>query len=734
MRPDSNTTKGKSWVYYTTENPGKWQLIPDTEQGRKEAVKKGAMYFTWTRFSEPYQGNGEPEPRRWGDFPLDFDSEKDPEKALQDLRTLCLIHLPELLGIDPYGIQFFASGSKGFHAVIPAKFFDAQTGDPYLPLIYKRIASEWKEKLGLKTLDLSLYNMQRGKMFRIPNVKRSNDRYKAPLSVEEVMELTMKEVAELTKAPREIDPVDVDISESDELGNLYRNMRAIVHREVKARPEPIQLNEDERKRLTQNLPPCVSYILTALPPKSEMVNFNRLTMLLVNYFQMTGWNKQDVWAKAQSFIEQYPHSESYDTLEKRLEHWQAQWGYLMDNSAYTFNCSYVKSLGLPGNAFDCSRCIGKTRENSLLWEFDDLTDWQTIEPPPLEWAFDGLIPKRIVAAIFARGGTGKTYFIEAMILGTITGRKVFRLFDPVTPKRVLALLSEDPPEVTRSRFYWIGETFISHALSRQDLQDALNYNLRLLCTRAAPLMQFDGKGNPERSKAFDWLKDKVETFDPHVIFIDPKSQFYGLDEQNNDHNTVWVNTLKELTTDGATVVFAHHVPKKVDAFSVDALRGGGALGDACRWAMGMQGLDEIQAKELDIDDPWNYVHCRISKNSYAPLDGTDFFFKRGARGELQRVDPRIALLKAVANRISEVLGDHYKDEGKNLTRRAFIRDKEAKDMRWLIEMDYPKANRKTLEQSVEYGVRQGILSEIDSMETSRSRRVIKYLRPGGYLI
>ncbi len=41
--------------------------------------------------------------------------------------------------LDPYTVKFYLSGGKGFHAIVPAKIFDAQDGDPYLPLIYKKI-------------------------------------------------------------------------------------------------------------------------------------------------------------------------------------------------------------------------------------------------------------------------------------------------------------------------------------------------------------------------------------------------------------------------------------------------------------------------------------------------------------------------------------------------------------------------------------------------------------------
>jgi len=181
---------------YWKEEPQQraWKLIPDNGTEIEKAIQTGAMFLTWTAFSSD-PGNGK-EVTRFGPCPLDFDSE-DPEKALNDMRTLCLSHLPDLYNVDPYCIEFFCSGSKGFHAVIPRECFGSEAGDVYLPLIYKKMATLFKETFGLDTLDLSLYNMKKGKMFRLPNVKRSNGRYKVPLTLEEVRDLSFQELWEL---------------------------------------------------------------------------------------------------------------------------------------------------------------------------------------------------------------------------------------------------------------------------------------------------------------------------------------------------------------------------------------------------------------------------------------------------------------------------------------------------------------------------------------------------------
>lgn len=206
MRKDN-----RMYRYWKEEPPNmRWRIIPDTDHDRKQAIKAGAMYFTCASVSHPYNKDDQNEPIRKGDFPLDFDDKNNPENALQDMKTLCLFHLPKYYDIDPYHIKFFCSGSKGFHAVIPAGPLGAEAGDPYLPLIYKKIAAEWSSKLNLKTLDMSMYCMGKGKMFRIPNVRRSNGRYKVPLTVDEIMRLPIQELFKLSESPRIIDNVDAE--------------------------------------------------------------------------------------------------------------------------------------------------------------------------------------------------------------------------------------------------------------------------------------------------------------------------------------------------------------------------------------------------------------------------------------------------------------------------------------------------------------------------------------------
>lgn len=358
-------------IYWKPEaKERKWLPIPDTPTARETAIKSGAMFFTWNSFSEPISGNGQPEPRRWGDFPLDFDS-KDIGQAWEEMATLCTIQLPETYDIDPYAIDYYLSGGKGFHAVIPAELFDATRGDPYLPLIYEKIAQQFKEQFGLSTLDISLYCMKRGKMFRIANVKRSNGFYKVPISLEELQRLTPEQLAALGKAPRQIDPVEVDLTPNPVLTRIFQTFQGQVYKEIKAQEEkpttiPTVLSKD--------LPACVRYILKAMP-KTSKTTFNKITIDLVSYFQAAGYSREEAISQANEFLTGYPHSTQYTTPEARIKHFSDLWKYVGSNGKYQFNCSYILGKGFPGSSFDCGRCTVNSQKKPK--------DYQ-LNPPEVE--------------------------------------------------------------------------------------------------------------------------------------------------------------------------------------------------------------------------------------------------------------------------------------------------------------------------------------------------------------
>ena len=118
------------------------------------------------------------------------------------------------------------------------------------------------------------------------------------------------------------------------LEEVYENAKRQVYEKIHNTSGPVQLSKEDQKKLSHKLPPCILHILSERPAKSEKINFNKLVMSLVNYFQMVGWNEQESWGRVKSFIENYLHSETYHTPEKRKKHWKDQWNYLLKSSDY----------------------------------------------------------------------------------------------------------------------------------------------------------------------------------------------------------------------------------------------------------------------------------------------------------------------------------------------------------------------------------------------------------------
>jgi len=226
-----------------------------------------------------------------------------------------------------------------------------------LPKIYKRIAAELKTSFKLKTLDMSLYNMKRGKMWRIPNVPRDNGRYKVPVTLEEFRDMPEAELIELTKAPREIDVIDDDAPDvCPDLKDLFDEAKAFVYQEQKERVDADPLTDEEKAQISKKIPPCVRYVLTACPT-TDKTNFNKLVLNLCKYFITAGHDLKSSVDAAWPFLEKYPHSTAYTTKEQRLQHFKELFLYLSGDADSDFSCSYMRGMSFPGSAFECKTCL-----------------------------------------------------------------------------------------------------------------------------------------------------------------------------------------------------------------------------------------------------------------------------------------------------------------------------------------------------------------------------------------
>ena len=164
--------------------------------------------------------------------------------------------------VDLSMCKMFASGGKGYHLEIPQQVFQDKVspkGVRGLPLLYKEMAL----KLVVDTLDLSIYSTSRGRMWRCPNVQRPNGRYKVPITITEMRNMTPAMCAELTSGPRP----DIIASRPEfcadfaiEYDRAAQKVEALLKKRKNFRPDP--------KAKDKALGPSVQWMMAGLGIKA----------------------------------------------------------------------------------------------------------------------------------------------------------------------------------------------------------------------------------------------------------------------------------------------------------------------------------------------------------------------------------------------------------------------------------------------------------------------------------
>ena len=360
------------------------------------------------------------------------------------------------------------------------------------------------------------------------------------------------------------------------------------------------------------------------------------------------------------------------------------------------------------------------------FEFPPLTPSQTIihgvltvEPPEIEpiLLYNGtpVLPRNIVGVIAAEGGLGKTLLV--LQLGyAISGGGSLGPLKAAEPFNVLILLSEDPQEEANRRLWRIG---------KGDFPPGLH--VASTVGRVGPLMRLEGN-NPIRAQGFSWLRDTIKNHDPlDLLILDPKSRFYGLDENNNDHATQWITCLESLANEfDLTILFTHHVSKGRSGDMGQAMsRGASALVDGCRWVAGMTRLNPEVARRHSIEDERAYVEFDITKANYTAQLPNRFIFKRMENGLLKYIPLELEREK----NIKRMLYDGIVKSETPLSRRDLRRGENG--CGWIleaIENSYSTFSKKEINTLIDGLITDGFIHEIPEKNNRPGARKM-WLKP-----
>lgn len=251
----------------------------------------------------------------------------------------------EALGVPMGQCSLFASGGKGFHLTIPQQVFiekPAQAGYQFLPHIYREVADD----LYVDTLDMRVYTARRGRMFRIENVRRKNDRYKVPITLAEAKAMTPEMYVTLTSTPR-ILPAPTPPTYCANLALKFVQAKEKVSKAMERRKK----NKGDAKLITKfkgEFPQSLAAVLDG-SAVNEGVGFQKLALQLAIVAHRLGKTEEQLLQSAEGLIQNHKSDGNrYNTPSKRREELRRMYAYMHDNPCYEMTVGGMKSMMPPG--------------------------------------------------------------------------------------------------------------------------------------------------------------------------------------------------------------------------------------------------------------------------------------------------------------------------------------------------------------------------------------------------
>lgn len=156
----------------------------------------------------------------------------DPSDVQKDMqRCIELLHVE--YDCRSEAIRMWLSGGRSLHATIPPRVIGAEEGHPLLPRIYRAMIEQLFPCSMAPTLDRNIYSGGRGRMWRLPNRRRTDTgRHKVALSIREVLHKPYIDLEPLTRPPRKgiFWPADDELAPCPGLVQFYRETVAAVER------------------------------------------------------------------------------------------------------------------------------------------------------------------------------------------------------------------------------------------------------------------------------------------------------------------------------------------------------------------------------------------------------------------------------------------------------------------------------------------------------------------------
>lgn len=185
---------------------------------------------------------------------LDIDNLKDKFETLKKDILLLTRRLVTLFDLTEDNIQYFFSGSKGFHIIIPHEIFGF-TPSKDLNDKYKMLAVDLKSYTITKSIDTRIYDSKR--LFREPNsINSKTGLYKVQISLQQLKTITYEDLIAYASEPKKICEPIKNYNPKSELAfnNIIKEIKDRQKRTINYKVARQMLEKKE-------ILPCVKYVL-----------------------------------------------------------------------------------------------------------------------------------------------------------------------------------------------------------------------------------------------------------------------------------------------------------------------------------------------------------------------------------------------------------------------------------------------------------------------------------------
>ncbi|MBT2325528.1 hypothetical protein J7E62_24650 [Variovorax paradoxus] len=335
--------------------------------------------------------------------PLYFDWDAEDVKETIPQFQLFLAKFQDEQGVDLKQLRLYATGGRGFHCEVPEDVFMPKvprTGVQSLPYIYKEMALE----LVVDTLDLRVYTGRKGRMWRTPNIVRSNGLYKVPITLEEALKMTPEMYAEICSTPR-AEPERAAPTTAMGLTALFvksqHKINEAVKRQAKAGADTALL-----AKFKGEFPATMQRLMTGegIMPGT---GFQKISMQLAIAANALGKTADELVEAAEGLCKNHASDSSrYNSPRKRKEELRRMWDYTHDNPCYSFSAGGIRSLLEPGAPSGDLDVVDRSLEGHVPMDDEEtLTEEQQAE---IELANRGQMANVMIhrQGIFLRGSEG----------------------------------------------------------------------------------------------------------------------------------------------------------------------------------------------------------------------------------------------------------------------------------------------------------------------------------------